>query len=68
MTGVMSARMHDDRKGHHYYTTSAARISCIVVMALAALIPTNRCKGIERKALWGLPAKNEPSVEAGLSS
>jgi hypothetical protein len=38
------------------------------VMALAALIPTNRCKGIERKALWGLPAKNEPSVEAGLSS
>ncbi len=35
---------HDGRKGHHYYTTSTARISCIVVMALAALIPTNRAK------------------------
>jgi hypothetical protein len=38
------------------------------VMTLAALIPTNRCKGIERKALWGLPAKDEPCVQAGLSS
>jgi hypothetical protein len=38
MTGVMSARMYDGRKGDQYYTTSAARISCIVVMALAAIM------------------------------
>ena len=29
---------HDDRKGHHYYTTPSARISCIVVMTLAVII------------------------------
>ena len=29
---------HDDRKGHHYYTTPFARPSCIVVMTLAVIM------------------------------
>src|SRR2546428_8202846 len=29
---------HDDRQGHHYYTTPFARISCIVVMTLAVIM------------------------------
>ncbi len=29
---------HNDRKGHHYYTTPFARPSCIVVMTLAAIM------------------------------
>src|SRR6266700_1322708 len=31
-------REHDDRKGHHYYTTPSARLSCIVVMTLAVIM------------------------------
>ncbi len=35
---MTAPRPHDDRKGHHYYTTSTARISCIVVMTLAVIM------------------------------
>ncbi len=33
-----TARPHDDRKGHHYYTTPFACISCMIVMFFAVIV------------------------------
>ena len=40
MQGFMTtARVHDDRKGRHYYTTaSQAEVSYMVVMTLAVIM------------------------------
>ena len=35
---MTASQAHDDRQGHHYYTTSFARSSYIVVMTLAVIM------------------------------
>ena len=48
LVSMVTASPHDDRKGHHYYTTPFARPSCIEAIEIVkpwrpAILPTKVC-------------------------